>query len=55
MSITRRGFLAITSSAGLVYAVSRLAQAQSAGPATNQNMQRADELLRQMTVEEKVM
>jgi beta-xylosidase len=55
MRITRRGFLAITSSAGLVCAVSRLAQAQSAGPATNQNMQRADELLRQMTVEEKVM
>ena len=55
MSLTRRTFLAIGSSAGLAFAAWRSAQGQSPGPTTNQNMQRADDLLRQMTIEEKAM
>jgi beta-glucosidase len=55
MSLTRRTFLAIGSSAGLAFTAWRSAQGQSAGPTTDQNMQRADEMLRQMTIEEKAM
>jgi predicted ATPase len=54
MTITRRTFLAAGSAAGLALAVSRSAPAQLAGP-TQRDMQRADELLRQMTIEEKTM
>jgi hypothetical protein len=39
----------------MVSAISRSVQAQGVPPATNQQMQRVDELLRQMTVEEKAM
>jgi hypothetical protein len=49
MSLTRRSFLAIGSSAGVALALTRSTHAQSAAP-TNQDMKRADELLRQMTL-----
>ena len=54
MSLTRRSFLAITSSAGAALALTRSMHAQSPGPTTAE-MNRADELLRQMTLEEKAM
>src|SRR5262245_14929464 len=54
MSLTRRSFLAIASSAGLAFAVTPSLKAQVARP-TNRDMQRADDLLRQMTIEEKAM
>jgi beta-glucosidase len=55
MSLTRRAFLVTTSSAGLAFAAWRSVQAQGTPPATNEHLQRADELLRQMTIEEKAM
>jgi beta-glucosidase len=54
MSLTRRSFLAIGSSAGVALAMSRSSSAQGAQPA-GQDMKRADDLLRQMTLEEKAM
>ena len=45
MSLTRRSFLAMGSSARLGLAVSSSLKAQSARP-TSQDMQRADDLLR---------
>ena len=54
MSLTRRSFLAMGSSAGLGLAVSSSLKAQTARP-TSQDMQRADDLLRQMTIDEKAM
>jgi len=54
MSITRRTFLALGSSAGVGLAVSRSLHAQAPAP-TSRDMQRADELLHQMTIEEKAM
>jgi len=52
--LTRRSFLAIGSSAGVALAMSPSLKARAARP-TNQDMQRVDELLRQMTIEEKAM
>jgi beta-glucosidase len=54
MSLTRRSFLAIGSSAGVALAMSHSSSAQGAPP-TGPDMQRADDLLRQMTLEEKAM
>jgi hypothetical protein len=53
MSLTRRQFLLSTSAVALTSAVARPALAQIAPSATP--MQRAEELLRKMTVEEKAM
>ena len=53
MSLTRHDGVLSTSAAALTSAVARTALAQSAPSAAA--MQRADELLRQMTVEEKAM
>jgi hypothetical protein len=55
MSITRRAFLAVGSSVPVMLTAWRSAQAQGASPSTNQHRQRADDLLRQMTIEEKAM
>jgi hypothetical protein len=55
MSVTRRSFLAVTSSAAVAAALARSAQAQPARPAANQDLPRVDELLRKMTIEEKAM
>jgi beta-glucosidase len=52
--LTRRSFLAISSSAGVALAMSHPLKAQAAQP-TSQDMQRVDDLLRQMTIEEKAM
>jgi beta-glucosidase len=54
MSLTRRSFLSISSSAGVALALARSTHAQSPAP-TNQDTKRADDLLRQMTIEEKAM
>jgi beta-xylosidase len=54
MTIRRRTFLAAGSAAGLALAAWRSARARRAAP-TNRDVQRADELLRQMTIEEKAM
>jgi beta-xylosidase len=53
MSLTRRDVLLSTSATALTSAVARTALAQS--PSSTGVMQRADELLRQMTIEEKAM
>jgi hypothetical protein len=61
MSVTRHDFIGVTSAAGKGYAMSRFANAQSAPPTTTpapprgDDMKRADDLLRQMTIEEKAM
>ena len=55
MNYTRRSFLLTCAAAGGAVAGWRLAQAQDAPPATTQDLQRADDLLRQMTIEEKAM
>jgi beta-glucosidase len=55
MSYTRRDFLVMSAFAGVALAAWRSAQAQTAPQATTQDMQRVDELLRQMTIEEKAM
>jgi beta-glucosidase len=54
MSLTRRLFLALGSSAGVAFAMSSSLKAQAARP-TNHDIQRADDLLRQMTIDEKAM
>ncbi|MCW5928854.1 MAG: hypothetical protein KIT80_18180 [Chitinophagaceae bacterium] len=60
MSNTRRGFFVMSALAGATLATWRLAdwvsaQAQSAPQATTQDLRRAEDLLRQMTLEEKAM
>jgi beta-xylosidase len=55
MSYTRRDFLVMSAFAGVALAAWRSAQAQTAPQATTQDLQRADDLLRQMTIEEKAM
>jgi hypothetical protein len=52
--VTRRGFLAVTSSAAVAAAFTRSAQAQTAQRATTQDLRRVDEL-RKMMIEEKAM
>jgi beta-glucosidase len=54
MDVTRRAILAIGAAAGLALVASRSLRAQSRQH-TDRDMQRADRLLRQMTIEEKAM
>ena len=54
MTISRRSFLALSSSTGVALAIAPSAAAQTPQP-SNADMQRADELLARMTLEEKAM
>jgi beta-xylosidase len=55
MSYTRRDFLVTSASAGAAFAAWRSAQGQSAPQATAEDLRRAEDVLRQMTLEEKAM